>query len=75
MYVKRLSENKLYTPLASGGLWRTWRLFLFSGIRHYPPKPCGGANHKTSKGLTNIRHLDTIKNRLNEIIVRIERLK
>ena len=57
MYVKRLSENKLYPPFASGGLWRTWCLFLFSGIRHYPPKHYGGANHIASKDLTNIRRL------------------
>jgi hypothetical protein len=57
MYINYLSVKGLYPPLANGGLWRTWCLLLFSGIRHYPPKPCGGANHKTSKGLTNIRHL------------------
>jgi len=57
MYINYLSVKGLYPPFASGGLWRTWCLLLFSGIRHYPPKHYGGANLRASKDLTNIRHL------------------
>ncbi len=59
MYANYLSEKKLYPPFTSGGLWRTWCLLLFSGIRHHPPEAFGGASHIASKDLTNIRHLDT----------------
>jgi hypothetical protein len=57
MYANYLSENKLYPPFASGGLWRTWCLLPFACIRHHPPEAFGGANHRASKDLTNIRHL------------------
>jgi len=58
MYAKRLSENKLCPPFVSGGLWRRWCLLLSASIRHHPPEVFGGANHRASKNLANIRHLD-----------------
>ena len=57
MYANSLSIKGLNPPIASGGLWRRWCWLLSDGVRRYPPKAFGGANRRTSKDLTNIRHL------------------
>ncbi len=56
MYAKCLSTKTLPPPVAGGGLWRTWCMPLFTGIRQHPPEAFGGANCCYTKELNNIRH-------------------
>jgi len=56
---KFISGKRLYPPLTSGGLWRTWCLLLSAGVRHHPPEAFGGAKFSCKKNLNDIRHPNT----------------